>query len=96
MLLLPARTGLSRQALPQCTCRRAFSLSSRSLVAPYLITTLPARALLSVQGPDSTKFLQGLVSNDVRRLAQRGEEDAPDKHRVVYANILKADVRPRA
>ncbi|GAA6001424.1 Iba57p [Rhodotorula paludigena] len=93
MLLLPARTGLSGQALPPCTCRRAFSLSSRSLVAPYLITTLPSRALLSVQGPDSTKFLQGLVSNDVRRLAQRGEEDAPDKHRVVYANILKADGR---
>ncbi|TNY24759.1 glycine cleavage T-protein [Rhodotorula diobovata] len=83
-----------------CTCsplpRRHLSSSARSLAPPYVVTRLPSRALLSVTGHDSPKLLQGLVSNDVRRLAQpRHAPDAPphDKQPVVYANILKADGR---
>ncbi|BGP40413.1 ccr4 associated factor [Rhodotorula kratochvilovae] len=90
--LLSPRALLPRSQLA-CTCRRALSSSARSLAPPYLFTPLPSRALLSVQGPDSVKFLQGLVSNDVRRLRQPADADAADKHRVVYANILKADGR---
>ncbi|GAA5975763.1 hypothetical protein JCM11641_005866 [Rhodosporidiobolus odoratus] len=89
-LLTPLRVARS----PPCTCafsRRAFSFSTRPAAPPYLYTPLPDRALLSVQGADASKFLQGLVSNDVRRLAQPGKED--DKQRVLYANILKADGR---
>lgn len=79
-----------------CTCPvvrlRSFASSSRSSAPPFVYTTLPSRALLAVQGPDAPNFLQGLVSNDVRRLAPRGDEDNPDKQRILYANILKADV----
>ncbi|GAA5983346.1 hypothetical protein JCM10908_000249 [Rhodotorula pacifica] len=81
--------------LPRCTCsfRRPFASSSRSLAPPFVYTALPSRALLAVQGQDATGFLQGLVSNDVRRLAPRGDEDNPEKQRILYANILKADGR---
>ncbi|BGP02308.1 Glycine cleavage T-protein [Rhodotorula toruloides ATCC 204091] len=95
-MLLLSRTAHSPPAsLRPCTCSfsRSFSLSARPLAPPYLYTQLTARALLAVSGQDSQKFLQGLVSNDVRRLAQKGEEDDPDKQRVLYANILKADGR---
>ncbi|GAA5833892.1 hypothetical protein JCM9279_001652 [Rhodotorula babjevae] len=70
--------------------RRLLSTSSRLLAPPYVVTSLPSRALLSVSGTDSPKLLQGLVSNDVRRVAQPGDEG---KLRVVYANMLKADGR---
>ncbi|MGK2284912.1 CAF17-like 4Fe-4S cluster assembly/insertion protein YgfZ [Pedomonas sp. V897] len=33
------------------------------------LTSLPARAVLEVRGPDATGFLQGLVTNDVTRVA---------------------------
>ncbi|GAA5964528.1 hypothetical protein JCM21900_000630 [Sporobolomyces salmonicolor] len=88
-------TGKRAASLARCTCscsRRAFSLSSRSDAPPFLYTPLPERALLSVSGADSTKFLQGLVSNDVRRLAQTGEDDE-GKPPIQYAAILKADGR---
>ena len=58
-----------------CTCR-----------TPYAYTALPSRALLSLTGQDSAKFLQGLITNDIKRLA------ASD--RSLYAAILKADVGP--
>lgn len=95
MLLLSRTAYAAPTALRPCTCSfsRSFSLSARPLAPPYLYTQLPTRAVLAVSGQDSQKFLQGLVSNDVRRLAQKGEEDDPDKQRVLYANILKADVR---
>ncbi|GAA5863274.1 hypothetical protein JCM3774_000839 [Rhodotorula dairenensis] len=92
----------SAVSLPRCTCtgprsrdraRRSFASSSRSLAPPFLYTTLPSRSLLAVRGPDAAAFLQGLVSNDVRRLAPRGDEDDPEKQRILYANILKADGR---
>ncbi|BGP16547.1 hypothetical protein JCM10213_000541 [Rhodosporidiobolus nylandii] len=92
--MLPAQAPLRALRSRPCTCslaRRAFSLSSRPQAPPYLYTALPERALLSVQGADAQKFLQGLISNDVRRLAQSGDEE--DKQRVLYANILKADGR---
>ncbi|GAA5910555.1 hypothetical protein JCM6882_008556 [Rhodosporidiobolus microsporus] len=76
-----------------CTCRlarRSFSRFSALEAPPYLYTPLPSRALVSVQGADAQKFLQGLVSNDVRRLAQPGEEG---KQRVLYAGLFKADGR---
>ncbi|GAA5938673.1 hypothetical protein JCM1841_000637 [Sporobolomyces salmonicolor] len=88
-------TGTRAASLARCTCscsRRAFSLSSRSDAPPFLYTPLPERALLSVSGTDSTKFLQGLVSNDVRQLAQSGEDDE-GKPPLQYAAILKADGR---
>ncbi|GAA5962511.1 hypothetical protein JCM8115_002104 [Rhodotorula mucilaginosa] len=89
----------SSAARPRCcTCPavvrlRSFASSSRSSAPPFVYTTLPSRALLAVQGPDAPNFLQGLVSNDVRRLAPRGDEDNPEKQRILYANILKADGR---
>ena len=88
----------SSAARPRCcTCPavvrlRSFASSARSSAPPFVYTTLPSRALLAVQGPDAPNFLQGLVSNDVRRLAPRGDEDNPEKQRILYANILKADV----
>ncbi|CEQ40910.1 SPOSA6832_02582, partial [Sporobolomyces salmonicolor] len=88
-------TGTRAASLARCTCscsRRAFSLSSRSDAPPFLYTPLPERALLSVSGTDSTKFLQGLVSNDVRQLAQSGEDDE-GKPPLQYAAILKADLQ---
>lgn len=39
----------------------------------------PGRAILSVSGPDRLSFLQGLVTNDVNRLAAQG---------IVYAALL--------
>ncbi|GAA6052906.1 hypothetical protein JCM3770_004402 [Rhodotorula araucariae] len=91
--LLSLRASTLRACSCSCPARRSLSSSSRSLAPPYVWAPLPARALLRVAGPDSVKFLQGLVSNDVRRLAQPAELDAVDKHRVLYANILKADGR---
>jgi len=44
-------------------------------------TLLPARAALSVAGPDAVPFLQGLVSNDVAQVAPG---------RAVYAALLTA------
>ncbi|GAA5854255.1 hypothetical protein JCM8547_001753 [Rhodosporidiobolus lusitaniae] len=87
-------TMLSTRAplrLPSTFSRRLFSSSSSSLAPPYLYTPLPSRALLSIKGADAQKLLQGLVSNDVRRLAQPGDEEG--KMRVIYANLLKADGR---
>lgn len=97
MQTLRRSSAAAAAAWPRCcTCpvvpRRSFASSSRSFAPPFVYTTLPSRALLAVQGPDAPNFLQGLVSNDVRRLAPRGDEDNPDKQRILYANILKADV----
>jgi len=92
-----ASAALPRRAARLIHHRRPLSTSSRLLAPPYVVTSLPSRALLSVTGTDSPKLLQGLVSNDVRRVAQPGEDAADghkDKLRVVYANMLKADVRP--
>lgn len=91
-----ARTRARSSLRPPSSFRRSFASSSRSLAPPFVYTTLPSRALLAVRGPDAPAFLQGLVSNDVRRLAPRGSEDDPDKQRILYANILKADVSHEA
>ncbi|KPV74820.1 uncharacterized protein RHOBADRAFT_53757 [Rhodotorula graminis WP1] len=91
-MLAPATLLPRRAALPR---HRPLSTTSRLLAPPYVVTSLPSRALLSIHGPDSTKLLQGLVSNDVRRVAQLADDDHHhlDKRRVVYANMLKADGR---
>ncbi|GAA6028340.1 hypothetical protein JCM8097_006985 [Rhodosporidiobolus ruineniae] len=92
--MLTAHTPLSvlRPRLPaRAAPRRLFSLSSSVSAPPYLYSPLPDRALLSVAGKDAQKLLQGLVSNDVRKVAQPGDEEG--KQRVIYANILKADGR---
>lgn len=71
-----------------CTCR-TFSTCT-TLGAPYAYTTLPTRSLLTLSGPDTTKFLQGLLTNDVRRLGTVGSSG----ERGLYAALLKADVSP--
>lgn len=70
-----------------CTCR-VFSTSSYA-AAPFAYTSLPARSLLALSGPDATKFLQGLLTNDVRRIGTAGSSG----ERGLYAALLKADVR---
>ncbi|GAA5843400.1 hypothetical protein JCM11251_002469 [Rhodosporidiobolus azoricus] len=92
--MIASRSPLRTLRLRTCTCPvspRSFSRFSPAEAPPYLYSPLPSRALLEVQGPDSVKFLQGLISNDVRRLAQPGNED--DKQRVLYAGLFKADGR---
>ncbi|GAA6063580.1 hypothetical protein JCM10212_000184 [Sporobolomyces blumeae] len=73
---------------------RAFSscVAQRVPPRPFLFTPLPTRALLAVSGPDSPKFLQGLVSNDVRKVHQATDE-RNDRDRVIYAALLQADGR---
>ncbi len=41
--------------------------------ASFSLAALPDRALLAVTGPDAAEFLQGLISNEVGRLAAPGE-----------------------
>jgi folate-binding Fe-S cluster repair protein YgfZ len=88
-MLASTLRSFSTRPLGACTCRRAaFSSSSISLAPPFVYTALPERALLAIGGVDSVKFLQGLVSNDVRRLeGAQGEAE-----RLLYAGVLKADV----
>ncbi|GAA5893660.1 hypothetical protein JCM8208_000852 [Rhodotorula glutinis] len=94
-MLAPAALPRLRRAAFTLPRRRPLSTSSRLLAPPYVVTSLPSRALLSITGTDSTKLLQGLVSNDVRRVQQPGDDDDANsnKLRVVYANMLKADGR---
>lgn len=44
---------------------------------------LPDRSVLSITGPDTRKFLQGMITNDIRRLA-------PERQRVLYTGFLTA------
>lgn len=82
-----ARARLSRPAFPAQL--RHFSASSTDL-APYQYTALPNRALLAITNKDSPKFLQGLITNDVNRIANPKEGQEPAK--LLYAGMLKADV----
>ncbi|KAI5476327.1 aminomethyltransferase [Pseudohyphozyma bogoriensis] len=61
-----------------------FSTSLPADIA-YRYTPLPTRSVLTLTGNDTTKFLQGLVSNDVRKLS--------DEERMIYAGVMKADGR---
>ncbi|GAA5959247.1 hypothetical protein JCM3765_005120 [Sporobolomyces pararoseus] len=62
---------------------RTYSTDSRPFVYTPLSST---RSLLSIQGTDSTKLLQGLVSNDLKKLDQSRES-------IIYAALLQADGR---
>ena len=59
---------------------------------------MPSRAVLPIAGADSVKFLQGLVSNDVKRLGQPKDPVAAHNDaevvRMQFAAVLKADVSP--
>ncbi|GAA5894116.1 Iba57p [Sporobolomyces salmoneus] len=71
--------------------RRAYSTGKG--IKPFLFTPLDStRSLLSIQGRDSTKFLQGLVSNDVRKIKQSSDEAAKGGS-LLYAGLLQADGR---
>ncbi len=83
--LAPAR--LSQPAFPAQL--RSFSASTQHL-APYQYTALPERALLAITKPDSPKFLQGLITNDVNRIVK--PKEGQDPARLLYAGMLKADV----
>ncbi|GAA5984449.1 hypothetical protein JCM5350_003363 [Sporobolomyces pararoseus] len=79
-------TTRTRSILVVKGCIRSYSSSSPS-PSPFVYTALSStRSLLSVQGRDSTKFLQGLVSNDVKKLQ-------PTSSSVIYAGLLQADGR---
>lgn len=86
MLRLSRPAVRSLRVLGPCTCRQLSS--STSLFAPFRLTALPDRALLSIAGNDAPKFLQGLISNDILHL---GLPDTPTE-RLLYAGVLKADV----
>ncbi|GAA6001525.1 hypothetical protein JCM10207_006708 [Rhodosporidiobolus poonsookiae] len=88
--LTPTR-ALRTRAPPPPPSSRSFHLSLPAEAPPFLYSPLPHRPLFKVHGQDALKFTQGLVSNDVRRLAQPGDEEG--KHRSLYAAILKADGR---
>lgn len=89
------RLTLRRSRVPPCTCQRSLSTSAGAL-APFRLAALPSRALLPIAGADSVKFLQGLVSNDVKRLGKPRdpvEADGDDAVvRMLFAAVLKADV----
>lgn len=86
MLRLSRPAVRSLRVLGPCTCRQLSS--STSLFAPFRLTALPDRALLSIAGNDAPNFLQGLISNDILHL---GLPDTPTE-RLLYAGVLKADV----
>lgn len=44
---------------------------------------LPDRRVLGITGPDTRKFLQGMITNDIRRLA-------PERQRALYTGFLTA------
>lgn len=74
---------------------RSFSTSRTSLVAPFLYSPLnDQRSLLSIQGKDTTKLLQGLVSNDVKKVQQSTECSEAKEGQVplIYMGLLQADV----
>lgn len=78
----------TRIKLPPCTCSysiKPFSTSSSSLAAYNYTSLKSTRSILNINGVDSVKFLQGLISNDVKRISSTGE-------RLLYAAMLKADV----
>ncbi|MCC6001472.1 MAG: folate-binding protein YgfZ [Pararhodobacter sp.] len=64
----------TRLATAQGPADTAPVLESTARCAP-----LPGRAILAITGPDRLTFLQGLVTNDVRRLADSG---------IIYAAML--------
>ncbi|GAA5838985.1 hypothetical protein JCM5353_006830 [Sporobolomyces roseus] len=75
---------------------RSFSTSRTSLVAPFLYSPLnDQRSLLSIQGKDTTKLLQGLVSNDVKKVQQSTECSEAKEGQVplIYMGLLQADGR---
>ena len=47
------------------------------------ISRLPNRSVLSIKGPDSTAFLQGLISNDMGLFRQEGRDRA-----AIFASFL--------
>lgn len=98
--MLVARRLVASVTLHNCTCHvenktaRSFTRLASSAAAataatrpppPFLYTSLAStRAIMPIAGTDSNKFLQGLVTNDVRHIG-----------RGVYAFVLKADVSSR-
>jgi folate-binding Fe-S cluster repair protein YgfZ len=64
---------------------RRFSTSNAHCQLRY--TPLSSRSVLSLSGPDSTKFLQGLVSNDIIHLGSSARLGA------VYAGFFSAPGR---
>ncbi|GAA5880256.1 hypothetical protein JCM16303_003869 [Sporobolomyces ruberrimus] len=84
MLRIPTTSPILRTL-----ARRSYSTAP---TAPFLYSPLSStRSLLSIQGKDSTKLLQGLVSNDVRKLKQ--PQDSREGDSILYAALLQADGR---
>lgn len=65
---------------------------SRYLISPLSST----RSLLALTGPDSTKFLQGLVTNDILRKTSSPDassEASTSQYPAIYAGFLSAQGR---
>src|SRR5436305_10035113 len=78
----PARYGAGRSIHLNSSGARMHRASVMELAMPQAsFVVLPDRGVLAVSGPDCRGFLQGLVSNDVEKIAA---------DRAVYAALLTA------
>lgn len=83
------------------SCRRRIATTSpattNSFTAPPLPPTaglaeLPSRRVLAVAGPDATKFLQGIITQNVAAAGGKGQEQEP-RTEGFYAGFLNATGR---
>ncbi|GER38726.1 glycine cleavage T-protein family [Striga asiatica] len=65
-----AKSHLHRLQFNVCSCRRLFSSQSQTPLesAGPMACLLKTRSVIRFKGPETIKFLQGLVTNDVRSL----------------------------
>ena len=87
--------GLARLLRGCASPRRMFASCPPAGTASHCLTELPARAVLCVRGLDAHRYLQGLVTSDVRRLA-RGHDAQfcallDGKGRTLFEAILSRD-----
>ncbi|KAF7245778.1 hypothetical protein EYD10_07968 [Varanus komodoensis] len=91
--MLVRASGSMRWAFPRTLCLsgQAKTASEEGAAAAATLCFPLSRALLRLQGPEAEPFLQGLLTNDVSRLAAVG--GAPEAPRALYAHALNVPGR---